>query len=71
MIRNTLNQLSGQLSATGFSVIHRSFMVNIKKFDKLIREDGKHILLNQEFDIRVPVSRSKVTLIEEKLKDHS
>jgi len=70
IIRNTLSQVSGQLVANDFTNIHRSFLVNAKKFDKVIREDGKHLLIAQKFDIRLPVSRDKLTLIEKKLKDH-
>jgi len=71
MVRNTLSQVSGQLPGASFTAIHRSFLVNIKKFDKLLREDGKHVLLNKQFEIRLPVSRNQVPLIEKKLKDHS
>jgi hypothetical protein len=71
MIRNTLNQVSGQLIGNDFTAIHRSFLVNAKKFDRLLREDGKHLLISRKFDLRLPVSRNKVGFIEQKLKDHS
>lgn len=70
MLRSTLGQVVSQVSATDFMAIHRSFMVNVSKFDKLIKENGKAVLLNKQFDIRLPVSKSNLEYIEKKLKDH-
>lgn len=71
MVRNTLSQVSEQLHGTDFVSAHRSFMVNARKFDCIVREEGKHLLVNRQFDIRLPVSRNNVSSIEEKLRDHS
>jgi hypothetical protein len=70
IIRNTLNQIAGQLPGSDFTTIHRSFIVNLKQFDRLIREEGKPLLINQAFNVRIPVARNKISLIEEKLSDH-
>jgi hypothetical protein len=70
IIRNTLNQIAGQLPDSDFTTIHRSFIVNLKQFDRLIREEGKPLLINQAFNMRIPVSRNKISVVEEKLNDH-
>jgi hypothetical protein len=69
MLRNTLSQVSGQLPAD-FIPIHRSYIVNPGNFDRLVRTEGKQVLVSRQFDIRLPVVKQYLPLLEKKLKDY-
>jgi hypothetical protein len=68
MLRNTLSQVSGQLPAD-FIPIHRSYIVNHKNFDRLVKTEGKQLLVSRQFDIRLPVVKQYLPVLERKLKD--
>ena len=70
MVRNTLGQVGSLLPEPDFIPIHRSFIVNYKNFDSLIRAEGKHFLVNSKLDLRLPVSRNYIRNIANMLKDH-
>jgi hypothetical protein len=69
MLRNTLSQVSGQLPAD-FIPIHRSYIVNPGNFDRLVKSEGKQLLVSRQFDIRLPVVKQYLPLLEKKLKDY-
>jgi len=66
--RITLNSLEKRLSNQGFFRTHRSFIVNLKKVNKIKHERGGILLvMNDENKSTVSVSRSKITQIKKLL----
>lgn len=70
MLRNTLKNLRAQLPAS-FINCHRSFLVQLCRFDKIKRIEGKPMLVGHHHDQKVPVSASYLSDIKKALKDFS
>ena len=56
-----------QFSEVHFMRIHRSYLVNFNRVTGLIFESSKHYVQLKECYTKVPVSRSKVAIIKERL----
>lgn len=63
----TLDDFAQQLSEVHFMRIHRSYLVNFNRVTGLIFESRKHYVQLKECYTKVPVSRSKVAIIKERL----
>jgi hypothetical protein len=69
IIRNTFHEVKNQLSPEEFTTIHRSYMVNIRNFDKLHKADNKILLLSTSLKISLPVSKTYIDQIKLRLMD--
>ncbi len=56
----SLRFLEERLPSEHFYRIHRSYIVNLGKIEKILKERQSHVLKIQGSDTRLPISRSKV-----------
>jgi TolB-like protein len=65
ILRATLSSIEKQLDQAEVIRCHRSYLINKNTGFRLLRENGKTCLKHEEFNIRIPVSRSKEKDIRE------
>jgi len=63
----SLRFLEKRLPSEHFYRIHRSYMVNLSKVEKIIKERQSYYLQIQNSDIRLPVSRNKAADFSKKI----
>jgi DNA-binding LytR/AlgR family response regulator len=63
----SLRFLEERLPSEHFYRIHRSYMVNLSKVEKIIKERQSYYLQIQNSDIRLPVSRNKAADFSKKM----
>ncbi len=57
LLRITLSGVKKQIGDSPISQVHRSFLVNLNNMDALLREGRNFNLVNNSFQITIPVSR--------------
>lgn len=63
LISKSLSEYEGLLSGFGFFRIHKTYLVNVHKIMRFDREDGGHIVMEEEHNVPV-ASRKRDQLIE-------
>jgi DNA-binding LytR/AlgR family response regulator len=64
----TLDDFDAQLSEAGFIRLHRGYIVRVDGITRLLSESRRHYVLLNESDLKIPVSRGKVSAVRESLK---
>ncbi len=64
----TLEEFGQHLPPEQFFRLHRSYLVNTKKITRVLTEMRKHYVDIDEYELKIPVSRSKVASLKNLLK---
>jgi len=63
-LRIGISGIIEQISKNSVTQVHRSFIANLRNFDKLKRQGRQYFLENNQLNIRIPISRQKATEIK-------
>jgi DNA-binding LytR/AlgR family response regulator len=71
IVRSTFGKVREQLPEQDFAAIHRSYIVNTKNFDRVIRSGTSFLLVNQSLDLSLPVSKTYLDTIKTRFTDRT
>ena len=69
MLRSPLSKVLEQLDDADILQVHRSYLVNLENVKTLTGKSPNYILQLQALDEEVPISRTKVQMVREKLQE--